>query len=299
MRRVSSVSIVAPRFGSLGVRVLDMDQIAKPRGRRRSDRSSLYTSRIIKAGALLPDTKTLLTHWDVSESVLANLERLQRENVFGKASRSRVEDIVAIFRQRYLAEPSVTRALVTLVELRLPASALDRVLYFHAARADSLIHDVVTEWLLPRNDQGLVELDPSDLARVLTGWCSEGKTSAPWSEPTTRRIAQGLLATLRDFGVLQGNVNKRIAPTYLPIAAFCYVIFYLKQHQPSGVKLVEHPDWRLFFLGRESVERSLFEAHQHCLLEYHAAGSVTRLSFPADTLEDYAHVLAGRSHQAP
>jgi hypothetical protein len=32
-----------------------------------------------------------------------NLERLRRENVLGKASRSRVEDVLAIFRQRYLA----------------------------------------------------------------------------------------------------------------------------------------------------------------------------------------------------
>ena len=58
-------------------------------------------------------------------------------------------------------------------------------------------------------------------------------------------------------------------------------MFYLKQHQPSGAKLVEHPDWRLFFLPREGVERFLFEAHQRGLLEYHAAGSVTRLTFPA------------------
>ena len=72
-------------------------------------------------------------------------------------------------------------------------------------------------------------------------------------------------------------------------------MLYLKQHQSSGVKLVEHPDWRLFFLSREGVERFLFEAHQQRLLEYHAAGSVVRLTFPAETLEDYAHVLTQRA----
>jgi hypothetical protein len=258
-----------------------------------------YTSRIIKAGALLPDTKTLLSHWVVSESVQTNLQRLQRENIFGKASRSRVDDIVAIFRQRYLAEPSVTRALVTLVQLRLPASALDRILYFHAARADRLLHDIVTEILVPMNGGGRGDISVDEIQKTLGQWVDEGKTTSAWTVYTTGRVARGLMSALRDFGILQGAVHKRIAPVYLPIAAFCYIIFYLKQHQPSGVKLVEHPDWRLFFLSREAVERSLFEAHQHCLLEYHAAGSVTRLSFPADTLEDYAHVLADRSHQAP
>ncbi len=92
------------------------------------------------------------------------------------------------------------------------------------------------------------------------------------------RVAQGLLSTLRDFGVLQGEVHKRIAPAYLPVEAFAYVAFYLKQHQPSGARLIDSPDWTLFFLPREGVERFLFEAHQRGLLEYHAAG----IGHPAD-----------------
>jgi hypothetical protein len=56
--------------------------------------SLLYQSKIIKAGALLADTKTLLAHWDETCSVSENLARFRRENIFGKASRSRVEDIL-------------------------------------------------------------------------------------------------------------------------------------------------------------------------------------------------------------
>jgi hypothetical protein len=103
-----------------------------------------------------------------------------------------------------------------------------------------------------------------------------------------------LLSALRDFGVLQGAVNKKIAPLYLPVESFAYVAFYLKQHQPSGARLIELPDWKLFFLQSEGVERFLFQAHQHDLLEYHVAGSVTRLTFPEESLEGYANVLAKR-----
>src|SRR5436190_1398119 len=59
----------------------------------------------------------------------------------------------------------------------------------------------------------------------------------------------------------------------------------------SRAKLLEHPDWKLFFLNRELVERLLYEANQHGLLDYHAAGTVTRLTFPKDTLEEYANGL--------
>src|SRR6266568_7863866 len=103
-----------------------------------------YTSKIIKAGALLADTKTMLAHWDKAYSVSENLERFRRENIFGKASRSRIEDILAIFRQRYLKSESVTRSLVNLVQTNFPAEALDRILYFYAAQSDALLHDAVT-----------------------------------------------------------------------------------------------------------------------------------------------------------
>jgi hypothetical protein len=254
--------------------------------------TAVYSSKIIKAGALLGDTKTLLAHWEPAEPVPANIDRIRRQNLFGKTSRSRVEDVLAIFRQRYLVDESVTKALAILVANRLPSAALDRILYFHAALADRLLYDTVTEILTPRQARGLTEVLASDVQQSLRKWVDAGKTSGQWSDPTMLRIAQGLLATLRDFGVLQGAIRKRIAPAYLPIEAFAYIAFYLKRREPSGAKLVEHPDWRLFFLPGEGVERSLFEAHQRRLLEYHVAGSVTRLTFPAETLGEYANVIA-------
>ena len=266
------------------------------KGVSRPAATTLYTSKIIKAGALLGDTKTLLAHWDDSQSVRENLDRIRRENLFGKASRSRVEDILAIFRQRYLSDEAVTKALVNLTKGRFPAAALDRILYFHAASADLLLHDAVTQILLPMHSHGLVDVEVADFEKAVVKWVKEGKTTTKWSDITIRRATQELLAALRDFGVLEGVSNKRIAPVFVPIEAFAYLSFYLKQRQPSAAKLLELTDWKLFFLSREGVERSLIEAHQHGLLEYHAAGTVTRLTFPAETLEEYANVLARRTH---
>src|SRR5438874_2968150 len=228
---------------------------------RRLPQSSPYTSRIIKAGALIGDTKTMLSAWDVNSSIPENIRRLKRDNVFGKASRSRVEDILAIFRKRYLSEKSVTKALVTLVREKFQSSAQERLFYFHSARADRLLHDTVTEILVPLRERGLIDINVNHFERSLKRWVDEGKATTHWSESTITRIAQGLLSALRDFGVLQGSVNKKIAPAYFPVESFAYVAFYLKRHQPSGAKLIELPDWNLFFLGREGVERFLFEAH--------------------------------------
>ncbi len=43
-----------------------------------------YASKIIKASALLSDTKMLLAHWDECADVLTNLDRMRQDNVFGK-----------------------------------------------------------------------------------------------------------------------------------------------------------------------------------------------------------------------
>jgi hypothetical protein len=257
--------------------------------------SSKYRTKIIKAGALLADTKILLSHWDLNATVQANLESIRLLNIFGKASRSRVADILAVFRQRYLSEESVVKALVRLAKSQMERQSLDRILYFHSAQSDQLLYDTVVEALLPLRSQGVVDVGVNDIQRVLGRWVREGKTTSAWGDYTLLRVAQGLLSTLRDFGILEGAVNKQISPVYLPLPAFAYIAFYLKQHQPSGHRLLDLSEWKLFFLSHEGVERLFIEAHQHHLLEYHAAGSVTRITFPANSLEGYADVLVKRT----
>ena len=251
----------------------------------------LYTSKVIKAGALLPDTKALLSSWDPELSVDENLQRVRRQNLLGKTSRSRVESVLAIFRQRYFAEDSVAQALTHLVQNRFNGDSLERILYFHAMRADSLLYDIVIQLIEGKWSRGAVNIDSREVQSALKKWVKEGKTAGVWSDPTINRVTQGALSTLRDFGVLQGAVNKRIAPVYLPVQAFSYIAFYLKQHQPSGAKVLDLDDWKLFFLTKDGVEHLFLEAHQQSLLEYHAAGSVIRLTFPASTLKEYADVL--------
>jgi len=258
--------------------------------------SSPYTTKIIKAGALLSDTKAFLSCWDPEQSVDENLRQIRSRNLLAKTSRSRAEDILAIFRQRYLSEESVVKALARLVRNGCDGHSLDKILYFHAARADSLLRDVVLQILGPQWARGVTEVSVDDLHQRLHQWVNAGKTTTMWGEYTIRRVAQGLLSTLRDFGLLEGSVKKRIVPVYLPLPAFCYIAFYLRQKQSSGVRLLDMTDWKLFFLPREGVEWFFLDAHQHGLLEYHAAGSVTRLTFPATELEAYADVLTRAAH---
>lgn len=125
---------------------------------------------------------------------------------------------------------------------------------------------------------------------------SKGSTAKPWSDSTIERSARELMSTLRDFGVLQGLKNKRLTPAYLRIDAFSYIAFYLSRLQPSGKRLLESKEWQLFFQETEAVEHLFMEAHQQHLLDYRAAGSVVKIVFPSESIEEYVHVILERAH---
>jgi hypothetical protein len=72
-----------------------------------------------------------------------------------------------ILRKRYLTEKTVTSALVTLIRRKFPSPALERLSYFHAARAGQLLYDTVTETLAPLRASGLMDHQCKSFAAVL------------------------------------------------------------------------------------------------------------------------------------
>lgn len=262
----------------------------------KSSKGQIYSSKILKSGAILSETKILLAGWDDSASIQDNFYRFRQINILGKASRSRVEDILHVFRQRYLNESQVSRALIGLIRAKHPADSLNQILYFHAARSDPLIQDFVIEVLWPRYQSGRQDILVKDAENWIREKISKGSTTRPWSHNTIEKSAQGLMSTLRDFRVLQGLKNKHLTPAYLRIDAFCYIAYYLSKLQPSGKRLLESKEWQLFFLRTEAVEHLFMEAHQQHLLDYHAAGSVVRIVFPSESIEEYVHVILERAH---
>ena len=183
-----------------------------------------------------------------------------------------------------------------LVNKRFPAEGLNCILYFHATQSDQLLHDVVTEMLASLHRLGRSDVSVNDVKNWVSKQIAQGRTQSPWSDTTITRCAREVLSTLRDFGILQGAVKKRLAPIYLPVEAFAYIALYLRQNQPSGERLIHEPEWQLFFLSHKAVEHFFMEAHQHRLLEYYAAGSIVRITFPTESIEEYAHVIATRPH---
>ena len=238
----------------------------------------------------------MLSNWDISVSQEDNLLRFREENIFGKASRSRVEDILEIFKQRYLGNEHVIISLLHFSNVNVSGQILDPILYFLSAQSDQLLHDTVTEILFAFQEEGRVDVSVNDLSTILLKWQAEGKIKGEWSDTTRKRVSKGLLATLRDFGILKGIRKKKIAPILLPTASFAFISYYLLKDKKKAIDSLQDPEWRLFFLSSLAVERFFMEAHQLELLQYHAAGNIIRIEFPVESIEEYAQYVIERSN---
>lgn len=254
-----------------------------------------YTSRLIKATALLTDTKALMDSWDLNIDVETNFNKAQENNIFGKASRSRVKDILTIFRQRYFENEQVGQALVRLVQSGVSSNWIDPILYYYSALNDSTLRDIVIEVINPRRQSGFSDIHVEHVIRKLRDWSAEGKTTTPWRDETVISVAQHALATLRDFGILQGFNQKYLTPIILPIEPFVFICFDMINRYQSGELVLHAVEWGLFDLSPNDVELHLMEAHQQHLCEYYAAGSVIRLEFPFEDLLELSNALIERT----
>lgn len=247
------------------------------------------------ASHLLADLNLLLSAWDESKSVDENLDDVIRRNLFGKASRHRVVELVSIFRQRYVPDDGSARAFRLFASSSLPAEVTDRVIYYYTAIAEPALYDFVTDYLYECFLSGETQVSLRNTYEFFDQAYAEGKVNGRWkSESTREQAGQGLLATLREMGMLSGGIKARIktlAPAHLHILAFAYIAFHIHCSEPSGEKLVHHPHWRLFFLNLPQVEMYFAEADAHKLLTYQAAGSIIRIEFPTNDFEEYVHAL--------
>jgi hypothetical protein len=247
------------------------------------------TSRIIKGGALLEESRRFVETWDDKATSAENLTIFRSRNLLAKRSRARAEDVIAILRQRFVEPgPEAIRALRALM---LHADAFRDACYFEAARNDRLLAHVAGTTLFGLAGRGWVKVSVMDVERALLERPPSTVVTS-WSEATRRRVVHGLLSALRDFGVLEGSANKHIPPPRITFSGFVYVLGRLRQTATSSHEIVAHPCWRWWLLDGRQVRGYLLEADRERILSFADAGSTLRIDWHTDGLEEMVRVAA-------
>lgn len=225
------------------------------------------------------------------------VEDVIRRNVLGKASRARVrQTLTRAFLPRFVHgnPPGGWKIVRSLEDAAAPREIVIPVYYWLTARSEPLLYEFVRDFLTGHKARSSSLVSTEEVVSFVQRRLL--RANKRWSRTVTVKVARGLLAALRDFGILTGKMKKRIAPTYLPLESFVHIAFALARDGASGERLLQHPDWRLFLLSPSEVEQLFLEAHRHRLLTYQAAGAIVRIEFPSRTLEETAHVIAARAH---
>jgi hypothetical protein len=255
-----------------------------------------YNSRLQKGGALFEDMRLLVRNWQES-GVNGQHDTVVAENLLGKHTRARSADTLRrAFLPRFVngQPPDAWKIVRALEDRNLPVEILRPIYYWITARTERLLYDFVCVELLRHSESQVQRITTDDVGRwIASQLATYGKA---WSPTVTAKVARGMLATLRDFGLLEGASKKRIAPVYLPIESFAYVAFALHQEGVSGLQLVQHRDWLLFLLSPPMVEQMFLEADRSGLLRFQAAGKIMRIDFPATSLGEMADVVVARAH---
>lgn len=247
------------------------------------------TSRIIKGGALLEESRRFVEAWDDDLAPEENLEQFRTRNLLGKRSRARAEDALAILRQRLVADGQPTIAPLRTLVVR--ANAFRDAVYFEAARNDDLLAYVAGTVLYDLRDRGWAKVAVEDVEQALLV-DPPAPIVSKWSQSTRTRVIHGLLSALRDFGILEGKAVKHIATPHISFGGFIYVVGRFRHLGLSAPELMTHPAWRWWLLDERQVRAHFLEADREGLLSFSEAGSTVRMDWLVNGLEEMVRAAA-------
>jgi hypothetical protein len=229
------------------------------------------------------------TRWRASGSylpTLASKTSLIEESRLFLLTYARLGDLEAtrqaLVNGGLLQRSHATRAtIVRIVQLRLtrwnpPAWVLDDLIAFaqdgrqadlkaalllHTARQDVLLYEsiqrvVVSGWLT-----GDRELITADIQRFLDDMQPVHPEIARWSHSTRVRLSRHALATMRDFGLLQGKASKQIVEPIVPPAVVQHLIRLLQEEGIPPEQVAHHPDWQLWLWDAARVKKAIDSPH--------------------------------------
>jgi len=251
-------------------------------------RSHVVSSFTVVKGAMIEETYAAFAAWDFARLKRENLDRLREENYIGARSATWLRDIAKVLNRRF--EPDGRdRPLVVLAKHGIGLDEWRPLLLWHMTRDEFLVRDFLETWLFDAYDSGTFRIRAEDVEPYLDGLAARGATiEHAWSRQTTERVAAGLLKIAADFGLLRGSVAKDLVSYHLPERSFLYLLHAMSDENQSPSRVVASPDWRLFLMRPDEVERELLRLHQFRKLDYQIAGSLVQLSLPCASSREYA-----------
>ncbi len=248
------------------------------------------TSNIQKGGALVEDCRRLVEVWDPAYPAKENLERIADQNMLAKSSRSRTDDVLLRIIGPRLVQPG-SHVIPALQGLLTEPRSFVEACYYEAARDDDLLAAFAEELLWAWWQAGRVGVALGDVTDWLAGLADAGRLPK-WSESVRTKTARGLLAALRDFGVLHGGFRKEIVAPAMTPKGFAYIAWREHEQGASSRALATSRVWRRWLLDHDRVLDLFGQTARLGILAFSSAGSAVRVDWIAASLAEVTGAAA-------
>ncbi|MFC1531305.1 BrxA family protein [Gemmatimonadota bacterium] len=260
-------------------------------------RSDVLNANLTKGTANSADILQLLRYWNPAEESPAEFQvRAVEENLLGKASRSRAEDVVkSVLSRRFFPNGQTAPAdlIRKLSTAGVPRHVLDLILYYHSALAEHLLYVAAVEHVYELRTIGHDTVPLRGLEKFIDELSESGRIESTYTETVVKRLAQHILTAMRDYGILEGKAQKSIAPIHIPHEVVAYLAYALKDEGHTALRIARNPDWRLLLLHEREVEDLLLDGSVLGHFTYRSAGDVKRFDWSHENLEEYVDAIAG------
>jgi len=254
-----------------------------------------YTTQLSAGLGAVPETLELLRLWTPGMGAKELYDLALSEGLFSRATARRTRNLVMeMFAPRFLADSGRPAAQVKeLLASSFSHEGLVQLCFLQTARAQSIFRDFVTDVYWPKYSGGSSYIIREDAEALIYRGLDNGKMVKRWSSEMIERVAQYLVGSCVDFGLL--GVGNRIQR---PIQRFVarpdvslYISYDLHFSGLSDSALIQHRDWLLFgFEPSEVLTRLKSLSHDgHFLVQ--SSGELVQISWKYRSMQEYLHAI--------
>lgn len=253
-----------------------------------------YSSALSGKSSLLRETLQVMEALARADSLAEVRTLVVEDNILLKQTGRTRRATWEVIHDRYFSGKGlpILHTLARLTTSPLPERDRHLILFYELAKSSPLVYDLTVACLYTLYMDGRSSVDKADVLAWLDRAQFDGHDEiGEWSPQTRNKVASNYLTIARDFGLLEGTQRKVFTRLYVPLPAFVYVLYRLKDEgQPTKAIVTSH-DFKLFLLDQQAVYLLLDEATRAGYVTFQRAGDVYNLTFHHNDLTEVVHEL--------
>jgi hypothetical protein len=257
--------------------------------------SGAYTGRLAAGLGLIDETLALLELWHEGIDTPGLIRVAVQSGRFPTMSARRIENMVSDgFAIRYLVHDAAPARLLKALATKVTRRELEQLMFLYTCRAHSVLADFVRDVYWPAYGAGRNSLHNEEARTFVIRANQAGKTTAPWSESTIKRVAGYLTGCCADFGLLERGQRseRRILPFRIESRVATILAYDLHFAGLGDNSLLADQDWALFGMDSADTLGELRRLSLRGLMIVQTAGNVTRIGWQYKTIDEVTDAVA-------